>query len=170
MAAKETAKGFSEADPQNGRIYEDNLEEYLSRLEDLDGYIKEKSAEIPEEQRVLITAHDAFGYFGRAYGFTVKGLQGISTVSEAGTAEVSRLADFIAENRIKAVFAESSLPVKSIEALREAVKSRGFETDLGGSLFSDSTGDEKSGTDTYIAAFKHNADTIVAGLKGENHD
>lgn len=170
LAAKETAKGFSEADPQNGEIYEDNLEAYLSRLENLDGYIKEKSAEIPEEQRVLITAHDAFGYFGRAYGFTVKGLQGISTVSEAGTAEVSRLADFIAENRIKAVFAESSLPVKSIEALREAVRSRGFETDLGGSLFSDSTGDEKSGTDTYIAAFKHNADTIVAGLKGERYD
>lgn len=168
LAAKEVAKGLAEADPQNEKKYNENLENYLSELEELDLYIRERASEIPEEQRVLVTAHDAFGYFGRAYGFTVKGLQGISTVAEAGTAEVSSLADFIAEHKIKAVFVESSLPVKSIEALIEAVKSRGFETDLGGSLFSDSTGDEKSGTDTYIAAFKHNADTIVTGLKGEN--
>ncbi len=167
LAAKEVYKGFCKADSQNEKIYTENLDNYLLQLEDLDSYIKEKTEEIPKEQRVLITAHDAFGYFGKAYGFTVKGLQGISTVAEASTAEVSRLADFIAENEIKAVFVESSLPVKNIEALREAVKSRGFETSLGGSLFSDSTGDEKSGTDTYIAAFKHNADTIVMGLKGE---
>ncbi|MCM1299367.1 MAG: zinc ABC transporter substrate-binding protein [Firmicutes bacterium] len=167
LAAKETAKGFIEADPPNEKNYSENLESYLSELESLDGYIRERVSEIPEEQRVLVTAHDAFGYFGRAYGFTVKGLQGINTVAEAGTSEVSRLADFIAENKIKAVFVESSLPVKSIEALIEAVRSRGFETSLGGSLFSDSTGDEKSGTDTYIAAFKHNADAIVTGLKGE---
>lgn len=170
LAAKEVAKGFSEVDPQNKENYGENLDAYLSELEELDGYIREKAEEIPERQRVLITAHDAFGYFGRAYGFTVKGLQGISTVSEAGTAEVSLLADFIAENKIKAVFVESSLPVKSIEALREAVKSRGFDTALGGSLFSDSTGDEKSGTDTYTAAFRHNADTIAEGLKGEDSD
>ncbi len=168
LAAEEVYQGFCEADSQNRETYSENLENYLLQLEDLDSYIKEKTEEIPKEQKVLITAHDAFGYFGKAYGFTVKGLQGISTVAEASTAEVSRLADFIAENKIKAVFVESSLPVKNIEALREAVKSRGFETSLGGSLFSDSTGDEKSGTDTYIAAFKHNADTIVMGLKGEN--
>lgn len=167
LAAKEVADGFSETDPQNEKYYGERLNAYLSELEDLDKYIREKAEEIPERERVLITAHDAFGYFGRAYGFTVKGLQGISTVSEAGTAEVSALADFIAENKIKAVFVESSLPVKSIEALREAVRARGFETALGGSLFSDSIGDEKSGTDTYTAAFKHNCDTITEGLKGE---
>ena len=94
----------------------------------------------------------------------MKGLQGISTVSEAGTADVSRLADYIAENGIGAVFVESSLLVKNIEALIEAVKARGFETRLGGYLYSDSIGDGKSGTDTYISAFKHNIDTIAEEL------
>lgn len=165
MAAAEVAKGLSEADRANENAYKNNLEEYLEELAELDQYIKEKTAEIPEEQRVLITAHDAFGYFGRAYGYEVRGLQGISTATEAGTADVSSLADFIAENKIKAVFVESSLPVKNIQALMEAVKARGFETSLGGSLYSDSTGDSESGTDTFISAFKHNADVITSALK-----
>ena len=116
---------------------------------------------------MLITAHDAFGYFGRAYGFTVMGLQGVSTAAEAGTADVSRLAAFIAENRIHAVFVETSLPLKSIEALQEAVRARGFETTLGGTLYSDSLGDGTNGEDSYIAAFKHNIDVIADGLKGD---
>ena len=164
-AAKAVEKGMEELDPKNGEYYRKKLESYTKELDDLDGYVKGKTEEVPEEKRVLITAHDAFGYFGRAYGFEVKGLQGISTVSEAGTADVSRLADFIAENRIKAVFVESSLPVKNIEALIEAVKARNFETSLGGYLYSDTIGDEKNGTDTYISAFKHNIDTIVKELK-----
>ncbi len=165
LAAEETAKGLSEADPTNENAYKNNLKEYREKLAELDQYIKEKTAEIPEEQRVLITAHDAFGYFGRAYGYEVRGLQGISTATEAGTADVSTLADYIAENKIKAVFVESSLPVKNIQALTEAVKSRGFETSLGGSLYSDSTGDIESGTDTFISAFRHNADVITNALK-----
>lgn len=164
-AAKTVEKGLEELDTENKDYYAERLESYIEELAELDSYVREKSAEVPEDKRVLITAHDAFGYFGRAYGFEVKGLQGISTVSEAGTADVSRLADFIAENRIKAVFVESSLPVKNIEALIEAVKARNFETNLGGFLYSDSIGDEKNGTDTYISAFKHNIDTIAEELK-----
>lgn len=163
-AAEEVAKGLSEADKENENIYKKNLGEYKKSLSELDEYVKNKTAEVPEGQRVLITAHDAFGYFGRAYGYIVKGLQGISTATEAGTADVSSLAEYIAKNKIKAVFVESSLPVKNIQALMEAVKARGFETSLGGFLYSDSTGDAQSGTDTYIAAFKHNADTITAAL------
>lgn len=166
LAAEEMQKGFSQADPDNSEYYRERLEDYLKELDELEEYIKEKTELLPEDKRVLITAHDAFGYFGRAYGYEVKGLQGISTVTEAGAADVSALADFIADKRIGAVFVESSLPVKNIEALREAVKSRGFETALGGSLYSDSIGDEKSGTDTYITAFKKNIDTITEGLKG----
>lgn len=165
LAAAEVAKGLSEADKTNENAYKNNLEKYQEKLEELDLYIREKTAEIAEEQRVLITAHDAFGYFGRAYGYEVRGLQGISTATEAGTADVSSLADYIAENKIKAVFVESSLPVKNIRALMEAVKARDFETSLGGSLYSDSTGDGETGTDTYIAAFKHNADVITKALR-----
>lgn len=163
-AAKTVEKGICEIDPENAEYYESRLNSYLDELEELDGYVKEKVKEIPEDKRVLITAHDAFGYFGKAYGFEVRGLQGISTVSEAGAADVSRLADFIADNGIKAVFVESSLPVKNIEALIEAVRARGFETALGGLLYSDSIGDKESGTNTYINAFKYNIDAISEGL------
>lgn len=165
MAAEEVAKGLSQADPDNADIYGKNLEEYRKRLDELDKYVKARTAEIPEGQRVLITAHDAFAYFGRAYGFDVRGLQGISTAAEAAASDVSLLAGFIAENKIGAVFVESSMPVKNIEALCEAVRSAGFETRLGGSLYSDSIGDEKSGTETYIASFKFNMDLIAEGLK-----
>ena len=165
MAAAEVAKGLSEADPDNEVLYKNNLEDYRQKLAELDSYIREKTAEIPEEQRVLITAHDAFGYFGKAYGYEVKGLQGISTATEAGTADVSALADFISQKKIKAVFVETSLPVKNIRALMEAVRARGFDTALGGSLYSDSIGDSETGTDTFISAFKHNADVITNALK-----
>ena len=167
LAAKEVAKGLSAADPENAAQYEANLSAYEKELDKLDGYIRAKASEIGESRRVLITAHDAFGYFGKAYGFTVMGLQGVSTVAEAGTADVSRLARFIAENKINAVFIETSLPVKSVEALQEAVRANGFETSLGGTLYSDSLGDAKNGEDSYIAAFKHNIDVITDGLKGE---
>lgn len=163
-AARTVGKALTELDPENTRYYEERLGNYLNELDELDVYIKEKAKEIPKEKRVLITAHDAFGYFGRAYGFEVTGLQGISTVSEAAAGNISQLADFISERKIKAVFVESSLPVKSIEALMEAVKARGYETKLGGYLYSDSIGDELTGTDTYISAFKHNIDTITGEL------
>ena len=113
----------------------------------------------------MITAHDAFHYFGNSYGFEVKGLQGISTATEAGTADVSALAEFIVEHKIKAVFTESSVSEKSMQALQEAVKAKGFDVQTGGTLYSDSLGDEASGTETYIKTFKANVDTIVDALK-----
>ena len=166
LAAEEVAGGLAEVDPQNKESYQKNLTDYVRQLDELERYIQEKANELVENQRVLITAHDAFGYFGRAYGFTVMGLQGVSTAAEAGTADVSRLAAFIAEKMIHAVFVETSLPIKSIEALQEAVRAKGFETALGGTLYSDSLGDETNGEDNYIAAFRHNIDVIVDGLKG----
>lgn len=113
----------------------------------------------------MVTAHDAFNYFGRAYGFEVRGLQGISTAAEAGTADVSALADFIVERRIKAVFVESSVPRKTIEALQAAVKARGFDVGIGGELYSDSLGGAGSGAETYISTVKANVDTITNALK-----
>ena len=164
-AAKIVTTQLSEANPEHSLDYSKNLEGYLKELETLDTYIKDRVSELPKEQRVLITAHDAFNYFGRAYGFEVKGLQGISTDAEAGTGDVSSLADFIAEKKIKAIFVESSVPPKTIEALQAAVKAKGFDVTIGGQLYSDSLGGEDSGAETYILTVTSNIDTIVEALK-----
>lgn len=164
-AAKEVNKGLKKLDPENSTKYDENLKKYLVELDDLHKYIKDKVNSIPSESRVLVTAHDAFNYFGNEYDVEVKGLQGISTASEAGTADVRNLADYIVEKKIKAVFVESSVPKKNIEALREAVKAKGFDVSIGGSLYSDSLGDKGTELGTYIGTFKENVNTIVNALK-----
>ncbi len=164
-AAQYMAARFSSIDPEHAKQYAANLQSYLLKLDELDQYMKKRAQELPASQRVLITAHDAFRYFGRAYGFEVMGLQGISTEAEAGTADVSQLAALIADRRIKAIFVESSVPHKNIEALRAAVKAKGFDVAIGGELYSDSLGDAASGHGTYLATLKANADTIVDALK-----
>jgi manganese/zinc/iron transport system substrate-binding protein len=164
-AAEIVTDGLSQADSEGKGEYEANLEAYLAELDETDAYIRGRASELPESQRVLVTAHDAFQYFGKAYGFEVRGLQGISTDAEAGTADVSDLAGFIVERQIKAIFVESSVPPKTIEALQAAVKAKGFDVAIGGELYSDSLGDAKSGTDTYILTVKANIDTIVDALK-----
>lgn len=164
-AAKLVAAGLTKADPGGKDHYEANLASYLQELDETDQYIKRRAAELTEDQRVLVTAHDAFQYFGKAYGFEVRGLQGTSTDAEAGTMDVSNLATFIVERQIKAVFVESSVPAKTIEALQAAVRARGFDVSIGGELYSDSLGDAQAGTDTYILTIKSNVDTIVDALK-----
>lgn len=164
-AAQTVATKLSEVDPDGASDYEANLSAYLKELDETDTYIRERASELSEEQRVLVTAHDAFQYFGKAYGFEVRGLQGISTDAEAGTADVSDLARFIVDRQIKAIFVESSVPPKTIEALQAAVKAQGFDVAIGGELYSDSLGDSDSGADTYIRTVKANIDTIVDALK-----
>jgi manganese/zinc/iron transport system substrate-binding protein len=159
--------GLAAADPENATAYAANAAAYLQELRDLDAYIKTEAAKIPEAQRVLVTAHDAFHYFGRAYGFDVRGLQGISTASEASTADVRSLADFIAESKIPAIFIETSVPVRNVEALQAAVKDRGYTTSIGGQLYSDALGDPNGDAGTYLGMVKHNVDTIVAALSGQ---
>ncbi|MCL2153014.1 MAG: zinc ABC transporter substrate-binding protein [Oscillospiraceae bacterium] len=162
--ARHVAARLIEINPDNGDAYATNLDGYLAELDYLEQYIKHRVEEVAENQRVLITAHDAFRYFGRAYGFEVMGLQGISTDAEAGTADVSNLASFIADSQISAIFVESSVPPRNIEALQAAVKARGFDVEIGGELYSDSIGDKASGHNTYILTFKANIDTIVDAL------
>jgi manganese/zinc/iron transport system substrate-binding protein len=152
------------ADPANAAAYTANADAYLAQLADLDAYVAAQAARVPPQQRVLITAHDAFGYFGSAYGFDVLGLQGISTASEAGTGDVQQLADFIAANRIPAIFIESSVPVRNVEAVQAAVRDRGFDVVIGGQLFSDAMGDDGTPEGTYIGMVRHNIDTIVSAL------
>ena len=153
-------------DPGSAALYRRNADAYLAELESLDRYVAEQARRIPARKRVIITAHDAFGYFGRAYGFEVRGLQGISTAAEAGAGDVQSLARFIAEREIPAVFVESSVSPRTIEAVREAVRSRGWNVEIGGSLFSDAMGDPGTPEGTYVGMVRHNVDTLVEGLLG----
>jgi manganese/zinc/iron transport system substrate-binding protein len=165
LVAKYVSEILAENDPKNENYYNAKLEGYLKELANLSDYNEGRIASIPKNMRVLVTAHDAFEYFGREYGFEVKGLQGISTVSEAGAADVKNLADFISERKIPALFIESSVPHRNIEALQAAVKSRGFDVKIGGELFSDALGSAGTPEGTYIGMYKHNINIITDALK-----
>ena len=153
-----------EIDPDHAELYTRNAEAYTRQLQELDQYVRDQAARLPAEKRVLITAHDAFNYFGQAYGFDVHGLQGISTATEAGAGDVQDLAAFIAERQIPAIFIESSVPTRTIEAVKAAVQSRGFDVQIGGELFSDAMGSPGTPEGTYIGMVRHNIDTIVGAL------
>jgi manganese/zinc/iron transport system substrate-binding protein len=155
---------LSEMDPEHADLYRSNAEKYLAELADLHAYVKEQAAKVPEKQRVLITAHDAFYYFGRAYGFEVHGLQGVSTASEPGAADVQELAKFIAGRRIPAIFVEDSVPEQTIKAVQKAVEAQGFLVEIGGKLFSDSMGSAGSPEGNYPGMVRHNIDTMVHAL------
>jgi len=156
---------LTEYDPAHADTYKRNAEAYIAELTKLDDEVRTRIAEIPEAGRVLVTAHDAFGYFGDAYDIQVMGLQGISTAAEYGSKDVSELRDFLVENRIKAVFVENSIPTKSMEAVIAGAKELGHEVKIGGELYSDSLGESGSEADTYIKMVRHNVNTIVEALK-----
>lgn len=164
--ARAIERELSELDPGSADLYKANADAYVTQLEELDRWIVEQMSSIPDEQRVLITAHDAFGYFGERYGMEVEGLQGISTASEAGAADVQQLAAYIAERGIRAIFVESSVPQATIEAVQAAVRSRGAQVEIGGELFSDAMGSAGTDEGTYIGMIRHNVETIVAALAG----
>lgn len=159
-------QALSELNPAGADAYNENAARYLEQLAELDSWVDQRANELPPEQRVLVTAHDAFAYFGRAYGFEVRGLLGVSTASETGTSDVQRLAEFIVDRRIPAVFVETSVPPRYVEALQEAVAARGFEVEIGGSLFSDSLGNAGTPEGSYEGTVRANVDTIVNGLGG----
>lgn len=158
------ADQLSEKDPDNEEYYQDNAQGYLAELDELREYVEGRIEEVPEQSRYLVTAHDAFQYFGEEFGFEVVGLQGFNPQTEAGTADISQLADFLGENEINAVFVESSVSPRGIEALIEAANSRGHEVENAGELYSDALGSEEDGTDTYLEMYRSNVDTIVDGL------
>jgi manganese/zinc/iron transport system substrate-binding protein len=166
MSAAEVIRDeLSALDPGHKDDYKANADAYLAKLSELDEYARTQIATIPESQRVLVTAHDAFGYFGDAYGIKVMGLQGISTASEAGTKDMTELRDFLVDNQIKAVFIESSVPRKAIDAVIQGAKEKGHTVAIGGQLYSDAMGDEGTEEGTYIGMVRHNVDTIVNALK-----
>jgi manganese/zinc/iron transport system substrate-binding protein len=159
-----TESGLSEADPVGKDYYEKRAAETRARMDELHQWALKKAAELPAEHRILVTSHDAYNYFGRAYGFQVVGLQGISTVTEAGLADMAKLSDFIRQKRIKAVFVESSVPHHTIERI-----SKDTGVKIGGELFSDAMGTPgqmENGYDlgTYEGMIKHNLNTIVEAV------
>lgn len=160
----EIGRVMADFDPPHAQTYMANAEAYRTELQALDAYVRQRVQEIPTASRVLVTAHDAFGYFGHAYGFEVLGLQGISTASEAGTQDVQRLAELIASRKIPAIFVESSVPRRHIQAVQQAVKARGWEVAIGGELFSDAMGAPGTVEGTYVGMVRHNIDTIVNAL------
>ncbi|MFM8363935.1 MAG: metal ABC transporter solute-binding protein, Zn/Mn family [Verrucomicrobiota bacterium] len=158
-------EGLSQADPAGKDIYVQNGESLRARLRELDAWLKARAGELPADRRVLVTSHDAFGYFGRSYGFKVVGLQGMSTVSEASLADVSALSDFLRQSGARAVFVETSVNPEAIRRVAENA-----DVKIGGELFSDAmgeSGDVRGGFDTgtHDGMLRHNMATIVEGLK-----
>lgn len=156
---------LSSADPKNATIFETNGKIYLEKLNELEKKLNSIITTLPKEKRILVTAHDAFNYFGQAYDFDVVGLQGLSTATEAGVQDVQKLANFIIEKEIKAIFVESSVPKRTIEALQAAVRSKDHEVAIGGTLFSDALGNPGTKEGTYIGMFEYNVNTIINALK-----
>lgn len=152
-------------DPKNAAVYEENSNVYLEKLTQLDTDLRETISQLPEENRILVTAHDAFNYFGKSYGFNVVGLQGISTATEAGVQDVQELSKFIIDNKVKAIFVETSVPKRTIEALQASVQSKNHNVTIGGTLYSDALGDKGTLEGTYLGMFKYNVTTIVNALK-----
>ena len=142
-----------------------NTKDYVQSLQELDAYAKSTLAEIPASGRILITSHDAFRYFGRAYDINVRGLQGISTISEYGLRDVNEMVNYITTNKIKAVFIESSVSEKSIQAVMEGCIARNHRCVKGGMLFSDALGKANTAEGTYKGMFRYNLQTIVNALK-----
>lgn len=165
IALEQVRDGLIEKDPENKEDYIRNTEKYFAELDELKAYATEEMSKIPEEQRVLVTAHDAFNYFGAKYDLQVLGLQGLSTDAEYGLADVQSLVNTLVERNIKAVFVESSISEKSINAVIAGAQDKGHEVEIGGELFSDAMGKEGTEEGTYIGMYKHNVDTIVEGLK-----
>ena len=152
-------------DPPNASEYQARTDRYQVELAKLHEYAKTQIASIPKERRVMVTAHDAFRYFGRAYDIEVKGIQGVSTEAEASVKDVNDLVNFLVQRKIKAVFVETSVNPRNIQALIQGCQSRGHMVVVGGELFSDAMGKEGTDEGTYLGMVKHNVDTIVRALK-----
>lgn len=156
---------LSKEDPDNAAFYQKNGKEFYVQLMDLNSWVGTEIAKVPKDKRILITAHDAFNYFGRAYDIEVRGLQGISTLSEFGLKDRVDLVNFIVEKQIKAVFVETSVSQKNINAIVEGCQQKGHNVIIGGYLYSDAMGAEGTPEGSYIGMVRANVNTIVNSLK-----
>jgi manganese/zinc/iron transport system substrate-binding protein len=165
QAVRNISEYLQTKDSANAPVYHKNAARYLERLDSLDKAVRKELQSVPASQRVLITAHDAFGYFGDAYGVEVRGLQGISTLSEFGLKDVTELVNFIISRKIKAIFVETSVSTKSINAILEGCREKGWNVRIGGTLYSDAMGEANTPEGNYIGMVNANVKTIVTALK-----
>ncbi len=163
-AVERIRDALAEADPLNAAAYEAQAEAYLKELEDTAAHLKTRMEAIPEGTRILVTAHDAFEYFSRRYDIEVVSLQGISTEAEFGLRDIERLVNILVENNVRAVFTESSISPKSIEALVEGARARGHEVTIGAELYSDAMGEPGTPQGAYLGMLRHNVEAIVEAL------
>lgn len=169
-AVKVVSDALASFDPPNKEYYLNNAKNYLDQLQRLNDYAKDAISSIPVEQRMLVTAHDAFNYMGRAYGIEVLGIQGISTESEAGIKDINRIVDILVDRKIPSVFVESSVSDKNVKALIEGAASRGHRVTIGGELYSDAMGPPGTYEGTYIGMIDHNVTIIAKALNGKVPD
>lgn len=165
LAVQKITTVMIQVDPVHTETYRQNSAQYLAKLEELHKWVKQEITSIPTSQRVLITAHDAFGYFGQAYQIEVIALQGISTAAEYGVKDVERITDILVSRKIPAIFVETSVSPKAIEAVIQGAKAQRCLVKLGGSLFSDALGDASGTASTYIGMIQTNVNTITTALK-----
>lgn len=158
---------LSAYDPAGAAGYAERAAAFEAEVHSLGDYGREVLATVPEDRRILITSHDAFSYFGRAFGLDVRGIQGLSTESEAGLQHMNELVDLLVERKVQAVFVETSVPQKSVEALRNGARQRGSEVAVGGTLFSDAMGTPGTYEGTYLGMIDHNITTVARALGGE---
>jgi len=167
IAVEHVRNALSDIDRGHAEVFLGDAEVYMDQLSELHDYVYNEAQFIPVERRVLITAHHAFNYFGRAYGFDVRAPQGISTHAGAESGDIEDVARFITAHKIPVIFAEKSVPQEGIEAVKAAVAAKGFDIEIGGHLYSDATGDPGTPQGTYIGMVQHNIQTIVLALTGE---
>jgi manganese/zinc/iron transport system substrate-binding protein len=163
----EITKVLTQHMPHNKELLLRNSMRLKEEFRTLDTWIKNEISNIPEERRILITAHDAFGYYGAAYGIQVLAIQGMSTDSEASLQEINQLVDTIVSRKIPAVFVESSVPQKTVHALVEGARAKTHQVIVGGELFSDALGASGTEVGTLAGIIRHNTNTIVTALRGE---
>ncbi|MBJ7522079.1 MAG: zinc ABC transporter substrate-binding protein [Solirubrobacteraceae bacterium] len=159
------AERLARTDPAHADEYRANRDAYVARLRAVDAEVEQRMRRIPRAQRVLVTSHDAFHYFGERYDVDVAAIQGISTAAEATTADIERVAALLARRNVRSVFIESSVPRQTIEAVLASARERGHDASVGGELFTDAAGDEGTPEGTYIGMVRHNAQAIEEGLK-----
>ena len=166
FVVEQIASAMAKIRPEKKDEFQRNADDYKSKLVNLNDYAKTVLKTVPNKSRVLITAHDAFGYFGKAYGFEVLGVQGISTNSEAGLYRIKEIVDILVERKISSVFVESSVSDQNMRALIEGANARGHKVSLGGQLYSDAMGADGTYEGTYIGMLDHNITNIAKALGG----
>lgn len=164
-SATEVLKEYS---PNHAEYFEENKQLYFQKMDELKEEATKKLLSIPKQQRILVTAHDAFGYFGRMFDIDVVGLQGLSTEDEVSLSDIQATIELLIEKQVPAVFVESSINPKTIQAVIEGASQRGLEVQLGGELFSDAMGEAGTEEGTYLGMYRHNVNTIYEALKGES--